>query len=108
MDLNDYQSRVSRGPAYPGAKHHTPNTINYTVIGLVGEASVLAAVWRTAIRDNDMVPAKERLRYDIGNVLYAVARLTHELGMSLDDVAQANIDRLHERKSKAETRVPQD
>lgn len=50
------------------------------------------------MRDGDYTLVREMLRYEIGDVLWYVSQLSAELGMTLEQVAQSNLDKLHDRK----------
>ena len=51
-------------------------------------------MWDTGvISDAD----REALKYELGDVLWYMAQIATELGLSLDDVAQANIEKLTSR-----------
>lgn len=101
MDLNEYQFLTRKTAVYPDAHKRTPNGINYTLLGLLGEAGELANDWKKVIRgDKDPALAKEKLRWEIGDVLWYVARLSEELGMKLEDVANANLDKLNDRQRR--------
>lgn len=100
MELNDYQKVTGKTAIYPhyGTKNYS--AINYCVLGATGEAGELSNTWKKAIRDGDYTAARERLRYELGDVLWYVARLADELGMTLEQVAQCNIDKLKDRKAR--------
>lgn len=100
MELNQYQQLSARTAFYPEHGQQHPNGINYCVLKMNGEAGEAAEAWGKGIRDKDMVLAKEKLRFEIGDVLWYVAQLASELGMTLEDVAQANLDKLSDRSSR--------
>lgn len=100
MELNEYQTATSATAIYPEKGKRTGSAINYTIIGLVGESGELANVWKKALRDGDYVAAREKMRYELGDVLWYVARIALELGMTLEEVAQCNLDKLADRKSR--------
>lgn len=96
MQFDEYQRATKLTAIYPGAK--SESGITYTTLGLIGEAGELANDWKKSMRDGETALAKEKMRYELGDVLWYLARLADELGMSLDQVAQANLDKLRDRK----------
>jgi NTP pyrophosphatase (non-canonical NTP hydrolase) len=101
VDFNDYQALTKRTAQYPDASKRTPNAINYVILGMIGEAGEMANHWKKVIRgDKDPAVAKEQLRWELGDVLWYVARAAEELGMKLDDVANANLDKLNDRQRR--------
>lgn len=100
MDLNTYQSHAKQTAIYPHAHSSNDDAITYTVLGAVGEAGELANSWKKAMRDREPTLAKEQLRYELGDVLWYIANLAAELGMTLEQVAQCNIDKLRDRQAR--------
>jgi NTP pyrophosphatase (non-canonical NTP hydrolase) len=100
MDLNTYQQSTRATAVYPHAKSGNLTAINYCVLGAAAESGQLPAAWQQAIRDGDFTVAKEQLRYELGDVLWYLARLADELGMTLEQVAQSNREKLTDRKAR--------
>lgn len=100
MDINDYQQRTADTAFYPDSGTGNDNAITYTILGAVGEAGELANAWKKALRDKDPVIAKEKLRYELGDVFWYVSQLATELGMTLEEVAQTNLDKLRDRQAR--------
>ena len=42
----------------------------------------------------------EHVRDELGDVLWYVAALSHELGLEMDEVARANLEKLNSRKAR--------
>jgi NTP pyrophosphatase (non-canonical NTP hydrolase) len=99
VDLNTYQCQ-SRGTArYPGAG---ANPI-YPTLGLCGEAGEVADKVKKVIRDRNGEFSPEviaALELELGDVLWYVAQLATELGLELEQVAQANLDKLASRAAR--------
>ena len=101
MDLNTYQDQAGLTALYPG---RGANPI-YPALGLCGEAGEVADKIKKVIRDHQgqfSDPCREAIALELGDVLWYVAQLAHELGYSLENVAQANLDKL---ASRAESQV---
>ena len=96
MELNAYQSAARKTAAYPDIGR---NPI-YPTLGLSGEAGEVADKVKKVIRDQSGVfdaPTREAIKLELGDVLWYVAQLAGELGYDLDQVAQANLDKLASR-----------
>ena len=99
MHLSDYQ-RESRATArYPDLG----NNLIYPTLGLAGEAGEVADKVKKLIRDRDGLVDqnfKQDLALELGDVLWYIAQLCTELGMTLDDVAEKNIEKLNSRSRR--------
>lgn len=100
MNFNDYQKKARKTAIYPpfGGQGWV-----YPALGLASEAGEAANKLKKVIRDHDgkITPEiLEAVKSELGDVLWYVAQLSFELGLSMDDVAQANIDKLYSRKAR--------
>jgi len=96
MDLNEYQKKSRRTAKYPAIGHG----VIYPTLGLNSEAGEVAGKIKKIFRDKGGVigvTERDALRSELGDVLWYVAQICTELELSLDDVAQANIDKLISR-----------
>jgi NTP pyrophosphatase (non-canonical NTP hydrolase) len=78
----------------------TDHPIVYPTLGLVNEAGELAGKVKKIFRDKQGVISdqdREELTLELGDVLWYLAQICTELDVSLDDVAEANIDKLRSR-----------
>lgn len=95
MTLDEYQQKAMETAIYP-----CDNSIAYTVLGLAGETGEIAEKVKKTIRDRQGM-FDEAVKLDIareaGDVLWYLAALAHELGMTLDDIARINLDKLRSR-----------
>lgn len=99
--LNNYQQLAKNTAIYPNAGTGDDSAITYTILGLVGEAGELANKWKKQLRgDKNREDIIGGLRGELGDVLWYVAMLADELGMTLDHVAQTNLDKLSDRKER--------
>jgi NTP pyrophosphatase (non-canonical NTP hydrolase) len=97
MTLNEYQKAAKLTAIYPnnGFEGYT-----YCALKLNGEAGEVAElVGKTMRGDYGMLPA-EKLKKELGDVLWYVANLAHDLGFNLSDVAQANLNKLRSRAER--------
>ena len=99
MELNAYQSAARKTAKYPDMGR---NPI-YPTLGLSGEAGEVADKVKKVIRDQSGVfdaPTREAIKLELGDVLWYVAQLAGELGYDLDQIAQANLDKLASRAAR--------
>ncbi|MBU0646368.1 nucleoside triphosphate pyrophosphohydrolase family protein [Patescibacteria group bacterium] len=101
MDFNEYQTESRKTAKYTeGEAANFKGLPIYPVLGLVGEAGEVAEKMKKIIRDNNGVIDQERkdlLIKEIGDVLWYTAQLCTDLDLSMDDVAQTNLDKLFSR-----------
>jgi|TARA_R110000824_G_scaffold79775_6_gene200919 NTP pyrophosphatase (non-canonical NTP hydrolase) len=97
MDFNEYQNATRKTAIYPADQG-----LIYTTLGLTGEAGEVAEKVKKMIRDDIELDDKYRGKIvrELGDVLWYVSNLAHELGVSLDTVAKANLCKLNSRKSR--------
>ena len=100
MDFAEYQTRSRATAVYPDAG----NNITYPALGLCGEAGETAEKVKKAIRDDGGSLTEERrdaIAAELGDVLWYVAQLATEAALDLDEIAQANLDKLASRQQRA-------
>jgi NTP pyrophosphatase (non-canonical NTP hydrolase) len=98
MNLNDYQNAARRTAIY--AEHHR---VIYPALGLASEAGEVAGKVKKVLRDQggDFASAPlEGLKDELGDVLWYIAVLAGDLGLSLDEIATANLGKLASRKDR--------
>lgn len=74
--------------------------LSYTTLGLAGEAGEIANKLKKVIRDQNghlTDDSRAALADELGDVLWYVASLAHELGVPLDDIARRNLAKLADR-----------
>lgn len=98
MNFDEYQQLASTTAKYP-----SHSGLTYTVLGLASEAGEVAGKLKKAIRDSDGTVSPERreqLLAEVGDVLWYVAMVAMELNATLSSVAEANLDKLLDRKAR--------
>lgn len=93
MTPNDYQRRAL-ATALPAALDAV-----YLTLGLCGEAGEVAELLKKAIRDGKKPDHADRLRRELGDVVWYVAVLAHVSGSTLEDVMAANVAKLSARQA---------
>jgi NTP pyrophosphatase (non-canonical NTP hydrolase) len=99
MTFSDYQSRSRATAVYPNAG----NNMLYPTLGLCGESGEVAEKIKKMVRDDGGVLSSERreaLAKELGDVLWYAAQLATESGLDLDDVAEANLQKLMSRRQR--------
>ena len=97
-DLDMYQKVAKTTAIYPREQ-----AIIYPTLGLTGEAGEVANKVKKIIRDGsdktseDMVQA---ISSEIGDCLWYIAVLADDVGIKLSDIANANLEKLENRKKK--------
>lgn len=95
MTLNEYQAHALETAIYPESSR-----IIYPTLGLTGESGEVADKVKKVIRDANQEFTEEKkceIMKEIGDVLWYCAALSHDLGYTLEEVAQTNVDKLHSR-----------
>ncbi len=113
MELNEYQERAMETCT------ESCDNFSYMMLNLVGEVGELASKVAKAIRKeecmistNDLsvsseiyeneslnIAQDEALKLEAGDILWQLSGLCQVMGWKLEDVAQANLDKLQQRKA---------
>ena len=78
----------------------TNDPIVYPTLGLVNEAGEVAGKIKKIFRDKGGKVSeadKQALKAELGDVLWYLTQICTNLGLSLEDVAEANLDKLFSR-----------
>lgn len=96
MNFEEYQQLSRRTALYP---NKDANFV-YPALGLCGESGEVAEKIKKVIRDKNGVldeVTRQELAKELGDVLWYVAQMSTELGLSLEAVAGQNIAKLFSR-----------
>jgi NTP pyrophosphatase (non-canonical NTP hydrolase) len=96
MNFTDYQTKSRKTARYPVIGHG----VIYPTLGLTNEAGEVAGKVKKIFRDKGgLIGAEEReaLKSELGDVLWYLAQVCTELEIPLDEVAEANIEKLFSR-----------
>lgn len=100
MDFKQYQERAMGTAIYPGKG--TMIGLVYVSLGL-GEVGEVQGKVKKIIRDDSGLVTEEKrdaISKELGDVLWYVAGMCHELGLDMEKIAQANIDKLEDRQRR--------
>ena len=81
--------------------------IVYPTLGLVNEAGEFAGKIKKIFRDKEGVISEEdrqALKHELGDVLWYLTQICTELDLTLDEVAEANIEKLFSRLERGKIR----
>lgn len=98
MELSEYQKKTQSTAVYPGKE--TLQGVLYTALGLAGEAGEVCNKIKKILRDDKgHVSDFTRVRVcdELGDVLWYLAALAHELNADLSVIAENNIAKLANR-----------
>jgi len=96
MDFKEYQEKSRRTARYPAIGH----PLIYPTLGLVNEAGEVAGKVKKVFRDKGgeiSADTQSALQSELGDVLWYLAQICTELGISLEEVARGNIEKLSDR-----------
>lgn len=100
MNFNDYQKQAITTNL---VKDDPLKELLQQVLGLGDEAGEVLAIFKKWIRDTDADLAKldrKNVAKELGDILWYIAVVAHDLDISLDDIAQANLEKLRSRKER--------
>ena len=105
MEFDEYQRLSRKTVRYPRLGPHDGPYVGwiYPALGLAGEAGEVEERVKKMIRDSDLQVTsdlKDKIRKELGDVLWYVSQLATELGMSLDDIATCNLGKLDSRTAR--------
>lgn len=98
MNFREYQNKALSTAEYPYERG-----LEYLALGLAGEAGEVADKVKKIIRDKGgyIVPGdRAEIAKEMGDVLWYLANLSEFLGVTLEDVAVMNNEKLASRKER--------
>lgn len=92
--FNEYHEFVKSMKVYP-EKH----AIVYPALGLSGEAGEISEKIKKSLRGDKELDKNELLK-ELGDPLWYITSLADDLGFTLQDVVDANVEKLTSRKER--------
>ena len=92
MTFDEYQEFARSTAIYP-----TACKVTYPTLGLCGEAGEVAEKVKKNIRDGKSL---DGVGLELGDVLWYISALADDLGVTLEEIAQANVNKLQSRKDR--------
>jgi NTP pyrophosphatase (non-canonical NTP hydrolase) len=99
VNFAQYQEKARQTAKYPVIGH----AVIYPTLGLTNEAGEVAGKIKKIFRDKDGVISEAdlaALKGELGDVLWYLAQVSTELGLSLDEIAGHNIEKLLDRQRR--------
>jgi NTP pyrophosphatase (non-canonical NTP hydrolase) len=96
MNFREYQTQSRKTAKYPPIGH----AVIYPILGLSNEAGEVAGKIKKIFRDKSgeiTATDREALKGELGDVLWYLAQVCTELEISLDEVAEYNLEKLFSR-----------
>lgn len=100
MTFDEYQTRARETAIYADDPCATYAPVIYPTLGLNGEAGEVAEKVKKAIRDDGGQYDVVGIGLELGDVLWYLSNLAADLGLSLEDVAQVNLEKLASRRKR--------
>ena len=100
MNFQEYQNESKKTSVY---KELGVDNVLYLMTALTGEIGEVAEKIKKTYRDNKGDFDEERkvlLQKEFGDVLWCLSQLCTELGISFDEVATSNIEKVFSRKER--------
>jgi NTP pyrophosphatase (non-canonical NTP hydrolase) len=99
MNFENYQSEASQTALYPNRLKN----LEYPTLGLAGEAGEVANIVKKIQRDHGGVVTEEvraKLKDELGDVLWYISACADELGLTLSEIAEYNVNKLARRHGR--------
>ncbi len=99
MDFETYQKEARKTALYPDVNKN----FVYPTLGLVGETGEVAEKIKKVIRDKNGVMdgnTKLEIMKELGDVMWYLSQLATELNLSLDEIANENLQKLSSRMER--------
>lgn len=94
MDFKKYQEEAAKTAIYP-----KDLAMEYLVLGLCSESGEVAGIAKKVIRDYTLYDI-DAVKKELGDVLWYVAQICSEFGISLEDCATKNLEKLNDRQKR--------
>ena len=96
MNFYEYQINALKTAVYP-----KKYAISYPALGLAEEAGEVCGKIAKMMRDDiPLQDQKKAIAAEIGDVLWMMAALAHDCGLSLQTIAEMNAEKLKKRQEK--------
>ncbi|PIR47942.1 hypothetical protein COV06_00890 [Candidatus Uhrbacteria bacterium CG10_big_fil_rev_8_21_14_0_10_50_16] len=98
MTFNDYQTTARTTAIYPDLG----SNYVYPTLGLVGEAGEVAEKVKKILRGGEEMTDEQQQEIvkELGDVLWYISNLATELNITLDELADRNLQKLLSRKDR--------
>jgi NTP pyrophosphatase (non-canonical NTP hydrolase) len=101
MDFDEYMEKASVTATFTGKQKD--HQLMYLALGICGESGEIAEKIKKIVRNDEGVISDEKrelIKLEIGDVLWYLSQLARTLGLSFEEVAVANIEKIMDRHSR--------
>lgn len=96
MQINDYQIAAIKTAVYP-----EDEAITYPALGLAGEVGEFCNKWKKVIREDDLLAfSQDDMCDELGDILWYLSALARDCELTLEEVAQRNLEKLRSRQER--------
>jgi NTP pyrophosphatase (non-canonical NTP hydrolase) len=99
MNFEEYQAEAKQTALYP----RRLNNLEYPTLGLAGEAGEVANIVKKIQRDHGgeiTEEIRQKLKDELGDVLWYISACADELGLTLAEIAEFNVEKLAKRHNR--------
>lgn len=99
MKFEEYQTEAKQTALYPNRLKN----LEYPTLGLAGEAGEVANIVKKIQRDHGGVitdDTRAKLKDELGDVLWYISACADELGLTLTEIAEYNVEKLAKRHNR--------
>lgn len=99
LSFEEYQAEASQTALYPNRM----SNLEYPTLGLAGEAGEVANIVKKIQRDHGGQLTEEtraKLKDELGDVLWYISACADELGLTLSEIAEYNVNKLAKRHNR--------
>src|SRR5436190_17921105 len=99
INFDEYQENARATAHYP----RRMSNLEYPTLGLAGEAGEVANIVKKIQRDHGGVITDEvrgKLKDELGDVLWYISACADELGLTLKEIAEFNVNKLAKRHGR--------
>jgi len=107
MDIKKYTEWARSTAIYPGALDGKTPEISYLTLGLANEAGEVAGVIKKLVRDENAIidssvyqKRRDKVKAELGDVFWYLVRLSDAFGLEVEDILEANVEKLKSRKER--------
>lgn len=96
MEFNEYQEKAKETIQKNAATDNLTSIVPF--LGIIGEIGSLVTELKKKFRDGDAYVAfKSKLSEELGDVLWYISTIATQNGLTLESVAQRNLEKIHDR-----------
>jgi len=99
MNFEEYQAEAKQTALYPRRLQN----LEYPTLGLAGEAGEVANIVKKIQRDfggEITEETRQKLKDELGDVLWYISACADELGLTLTEIAEFNVEKLSKRHNR--------